>query len=41
MNGMPTVAVPDLLIYPRDNDLIAGTHGRGAWIMDDRLSTMN
>ncbi len=35
MNGMPTVAVHDLLIHPRDNDLIAGTHGRGVWILDD------
>jgi photosystem II stability/assembly factor-like uncharacterized protein len=32
MNGLPTVPVHDLLIHPRDNDLIAGTHGRGAWI---------
>jgi len=32
---MPTVAVHDLLIHPRDNDLIAATHGRGLWIMDD------
>lgn len=35
MNGMPTVAVRDLFIHPRDNDLIAGTHGRGAWVLDD------
>ncbi len=34
-NNMPTVAVHDLLIHPRDGDLIAGTHGRGLWIMDD------
>jgi len=32
MNGLPTVPVHDLLIHPRDADLIAGTHGRGAWI---------
>ncbi len=32
---MPTVAVHDLFIHPRDNDLIAATHGRGIWIMDD------
>lgn len=32
--GMPTVAVHDLLIHP-SGDLIAGTHGRGAWILDD------
>ena len=33
--NMPTVAFHDLLIHPRDNDLIAATHGRGIWIMDD------
>lgn len=35
MNGLPTVPVHDMLIHPRDNDLIAGTHGRGAWIVDN------
>jgi hypothetical protein len=35
MNKLPTVAIHDLVIHPRDNDLIAGTHGRGLWIMDD------
>src|SRR5262245_18944407 len=35
MNGLPIVRVDDLLIHPRDNDLIAGTHGRGVWIIDD------
>ena len=35
MPGMPTVSVYDLKIHPRDNDLIAGTHGRSIWIMDD------
>jgi hypothetical protein len=34
-NGFPTVAVQDMVIHPRDNDLIAGTHGRAMWIMDD------
>ncbi len=33
--NMPTVAFHDLYIHPRENDLIAGTHGRGIWIMDD------
>ncbi len=33
--NLPTVAVHDLLIHPRDGDLIAATHGRGIWIMDD------
>jgi hypothetical protein len=35
MNGMPTVATQDLVIHPRDNDLVAGTHGRSIWIADD------
>ena len=35
MNNMPTVAVHDLVIHPRDGDLIAGTHGRGLWVLDD------
>jgi photosystem II stability/assembly factor-like uncharacterized protein len=34
-NNLPTVAVHDLLIHPRDGDLIAGTHGRGLWVLDD------
>jgi photosystem II stability/assembly factor-like uncharacterized protein len=33
--NMPTVAFHDLLIHPRDNDLIAATHGRGIWVLDD------
>src|SRR5258706_9339878 len=35
MQGMPTVRVDDLIIHPRDRDLIAGTHGRSIWILDD------
>ena len=34
MNGMPTVAVADLVVHPREGDLIAGTHGRSAFVMD-------
>ncbi|MGH9313621.1 MAG: hypothetical protein ACRD1S_10535, partial [Vicinamibacterales bacterium] len=33
--GLPTVRIDDLLIHPRDNDLIVGTHGRSIWILDD------
>ena len=32
---MPTVPVDDLLIHPRDHDLVIGTHGRSIWIVDD------
>jgi photosystem II stability/assembly factor-like uncharacterized protein len=35
MNGMPSVRINDILIHPRDRDLIVGTHGRSIWIMDD------
>jgi photosystem II stability/assembly factor-like uncharacterized protein len=31
----PAVAVRDLAIHPRDNDLVIATHGRGIWIIDD------
>ncbi|MEQ1923463.1 MAG: hypothetical protein ABL952_13240, partial [Pyrinomonadaceae bacterium] len=33
--NLPTVPVDDILIHPRDNDLILATHGRSIWIMDD------
>lgn len=33
-NNMPTNAVHDLLIHPRENDLVVGTHGRGIFITD-------
>jgi photosystem II stability/assembly factor-like uncharacterized protein len=32
---LPPVAVRDLAIHPRDNDLVIATHGRGIWIIDD------
>lgn len=38
MADMPTVPVHDLVIHPRDSDLIAGTHGRGAWVVDNITS---
>ncbi len=34
MNGMPSVRVMDLLIHPRENDLVVGTYGRGLYIAD-------
>jgi photosystem II stability/assembly factor-like uncharacterized protein len=33
-NNMPTIAVHDLLVHPRENDLVAGTYGRGIYITD-------
>ncbi len=32
--GFPTVAVNDLVVHPRENDLVLATHGRGIWILD-------
>ncbi len=34
-NGLPTVAVDDIVIHPRDGDLVIGTHGRSVYVMDD------
>jgi photosystem II stability/assembly factor-like uncharacterized protein len=34
-NGFPTVSVKDLVIHPREDDLIIGTFGRAAWVLDD------
>jgi photosystem II stability/assembly factor-like uncharacterized protein len=33
--NFPNVAVREVQIHPRDNDLVIGTHGRGIWIVDD------
>jgi len=38
---LPTVAIHDLVIHPRDGDLIAGTHGRSIWILDDISALRN
>lgn len=35
MSGLPTVPVDDMVVHPRDNDLVVGTHGRSIWILDD------
>lgn len=32
---MPAAPVRDIQVHPRDNDLIAATHGRGLYILDD------
>jgi len=31
----PTVSTKDLVIHPREHDLIIGTFGRAAWVLDD------
>ncbi|MEK6405943.1 MAG: hypothetical protein AABN34_03155 [Acidobacteriota bacterium] len=33
-NNVPPVAVRDIVVHPRDNDLIIATHGRGVYILD-------
>src|SRR5258708_34013112 len=33
--NMPNVPGDDILIHPRDNDLIVGTHGRSIWGLDN------
>lgn len=35
MKNFPRVAVHDILVHERDNDLIAATHGRSIWVFDD------
>ena len=35
MNNYPTVRTDDILVHPRDNDLIVASHGRSVWIADD------
>ncbi len=32
--NMPIVSVKDLVIHPRENDLVVGTHGRGLFVTD-------
>ena len=34
-NGVPTIAVRDLAIQHRENDLVLGTFGRGFYVLDD------
>ena len=34
-NNLPTVPVHDMVLHPRESDLVIGTHGRGFWILDD------
>ncbi len=34
-SNLPTLPVNDLVVHPRDNDLVLGTHGRGIWILDN------
>jgi len=33
-SNLPTISVHDLVVHPRENDLVVGTHGRGVFITD-------
>jgi photosystem II stability/assembly factor-like uncharacterized protein len=33
-SGLPTNSVQGILVHPRENDLVIGTHGRGFWVLD-------
>ncbi len=33
--GLPPLAVVDMKVHPRDNDLVLGTHARGFYVLDD------
>jgi photosystem II stability/assembly factor-like uncharacterized protein len=35
LQNLPNVSVHDILVHPRENDLVLATHGRGVWIFDD------
>ncbi len=34
-HGIPTVGVRDLVVHPREHDLVIGTHGRAAYVIDN------
>jgi photosystem II stability/assembly factor-like uncharacterized protein len=34
-SNLPTVPIHEIVIHPRDNDMIVATHGRSLWILDD------
>jgi photosystem II stability/assembly factor-like uncharacterized protein len=38
LGGLPTVAVDDILVHPRDRDLVIATHGRSLFVIDDLTS---
>lgn len=39
--GVPTVSVMDMAIQERENDLVLGTHGRAAYVIDDYSGLRN
>src|SRR4029079_9834592 len=41
MPNLPIGRVDEVLVHPRDNDLILATHSRSVWIMDDVSTLQN
>ena len=35
LGGLPTVIVDDIVVHPRDADLVIATHGRSLYVLDD------
>ncbi len=35
MSGLPPVRIDDVVVHPRDGDLVLGTHGRSVLVVDD------
>ncbi|WP_419939754.1 glycosyl hydrolase [Candidatus Palauibacter sp.] len=35
MPGLPVVRIDDVLVHPRENDLVLATHGRSVYVLDD------
>lgn len=40
-NGIAPAPVHDLIIHPRENDIVVGTHGRGIYVLDDITALEN
>ncbi|MCA8962705.1 MAG: hypothetical protein KDC38_19415, partial [Planctomycetes bacterium] len=40
-HGVPTASVMDLVIHPREHDLVIATHGRGVFVVDDITALRN
>ncbi len=36
-NNLPTTPVHDMIVHPRDNELVIGTHGRSVYVLDVKI----
>ncbi|HKO14665.1 MAG TPA: hypothetical protein VJU87_00400 [Gemmatimonadaceae bacterium] len=34
-SNLPTTRFDDIVVHPREKDIVLGTHGRGIWVLDD------